>query len=386
MHDRSALGVANVSDAELAVMVSRSLGLVDSGRGGGGVVLLESSATVSPYHLEALTTAGRYRVRGVARTPTGDQPFSFFVKVVQSWGRTPAFAFVPVEMREMALASLPWDVEPRIYRSDLAARLPEGFTMPRAYAVLDIDDESAALWIEEIDAVDVVWGKERFVHAARLLGRLAGSESVSATTTVGRGAAQRLVRGYAEGRVAGQIVPALCSDDLWAHPLMSGTFDDELRADLLAAVDELDAIVEELESAPVATMHGDACTNNLLVQRTGDDLVLIDFGFWGEGPVGFDLGQLLVGEVQTGDRPASDLAVLEPDCVAAYVEGLSQEGFTADLDTVRRAHALQMLLFSGLSSPPLEHLDSPPTDELRRWTAERAAAARFMVDLVRVTS
>ena len=77
---------------------------------------------------------------------------------------------------------------------------------------------------------------------------------------------------------------------------------------------------------------------------------------------------------------------LEPECLAAYVEGLAAEGFAADLDTVRRAHALHMLLFSGLSSPPLERLDGPPTDELRRWTAERAAAARFMVDLVHATS
>lgn len=385
MHDRSALGDADVSDAELAVLVGRSLGIVGGG-GDDAVVLLESTATVSPYDLEALTTAGRYRVRGRARTPTGDQPFSFFVKVVQSWGRTAAFAFVPPEVREMALASFPWEVEPRMYRSDLAARLPQGLTMPTAYAVIDIDDESAALWIEEIDAVDVVWEKERFVHAAHLLGRLAGSKQVRETATAGRGDGQRLVRSYAEGRVTHQVAPALRSDDLWAHPLMTGTFDDDLRSELLSALDDLDAIVEELESMPVATLHGDACTNNLLVRRGGDDLVLIDFGIWGEGPVGFDLGQLLVGEVQTGDRPASDLSVLEPECLAAYVEGLAAEGFAADLDTVRRAHALHMLLFSGLSSPPLERLDGPPTDELRRWTAERAAAARFMVDLVHATS
>lgn len=384
MHDRSPLGVADVSDAELAVIVGRSFGLAEGGEDG-SVELLDSAATVSPYDLEALTTAGRYRVRGHARTAAGDRPFSFFVKVVQSWARTPAFAFVPREMQEMALASFPWDVEPRIYRSDLASRLPPGLRMPTAYAVVDIDDESAAMWIEEIDAVDAAWGKERFVNAARLLGRLAGSERVRATATAGRGDGQRLVRSYAEGRVAHQIIPALRSDDLWSHPLMTGTFDDELRADLLSAVHDLDAIVEELESAPVATLHGDACTNNLLVQRTGDDLVLIDFGFWGEGPVGFDLGQLMVGEIQTGDRPASDLLFVEPECLAAYVDGLAQEGFAADLDTVRRAHALQMLLFSGLSSPPLEHLNSPPTEELRRWTAERAAAARIMVDLAHTT-
>ena len=41
-----------------------------------------------------------------------------------------------------------------------------------------------------------------------------------------------------------------------------------------------------------------------------------------------------------------------------------------------------MLIFSGMSAIPVEHLASPPTPELHRIAAERAAAARFMLDLV----
>ena len=39
------------------------------------------------------------------------------------------------------------------------------------------------------------------------------------------------------------------------------------------------------------------CTNNLLVQRDSEDLVLIDYGFWSTQPLGFDLSQLLLGDV-----------------------------------------------------------------------------------------
>jgi len=44
---------------------------------------------------------------------------------------------------------------------------------------------------------------------------------------------------------------------------------------------------------------------------------MIDFGFWGSAPVGFDLTQLLVGEVQVGRRGARDLAELDEAIVAA---------------------------------------------------------------------
>lgn len=53
---------------------------------------------------------------------------------------------------------------------------------------------------------------------------------------------------------------------------------------------------------------------------------------------------------------------------------------------MRRAHALLMVIFSGLSAIPVEYLGSAPTPELHRVTAERAAAARFMLDLVDATA
>ena len=60
MHDRSALGPADVDDARLAVLVAAALGVDD-------VELLSSRAEVVAYDIEALTTAGRYRVTGRAR-------------------------------------------------------------------------------------------------------------------------------------------------------------------------------------------------------------------------------------------------------------------------------------------------------------------------------
>src|SRR5580765_2835208 len=103
MHDRSVLGSADVSDAELEQIVAGWLGEDPA-----TVELLGSSAEVVPYDLSAITTAGRYWVSGRVRTPAGVVPFRFFVKHVQSWSRSPLFAQVPPEHHEMAEAGVPW--------------------------------------------------------------------------------------------------------------------------------------------------------------------------------------------------------------------------------------------------------------------------------------
>jgi len=152
---RDVLGAAAVDAVVLADLVSAQLG-VDS-------VRLESvTAEVAPYDLEALTTAGRYWVHGTATTPDGTGlPYRFFVKVVQSWERSPFFQMVPEAMRAEALAMIPWEREPAVYRSDLGDLLPDGLTMPAARRVAEVDDLSAAVWLDAVDVQPVRWDVPR---------------------------------------------------------------------------------------------------------------------------------------------------------------------------------------------------------------------------------
>jgi hypothetical protein len=283
----------------------------------------------------------------------------------------------------VAQAGVPWRSEPEVYRSDLGERLPPGLSLPRAHAVFDLDELSAAIWLEAIDVDESRWDQERFGTAAHLLGRLAASPAVHALAGLGK---RDVARGYADGRLALQVFPALRDESLWLHPLVADAFDDHLRRRLLAAVEALPAFLDELDAMPLGTAHGDACPRNLLVERGHPNaFVAIDFGFWGEAPLGFDLGQLLLGEVQTGERSAADLGELEQLCLREYMRGLADEGCEAGLEQVRRAHALLMLIFAGLSAVPLEYLAIEPTPELKRLARERAAVARFILDLVDAT-
>ena len=171
MHDRAALGPADLDDDRLASLVADLWGLP-------AVTLLSSRTERVAYDVPSITTGSRTWVSGVADGGDGPRDFRVFVKVVQNWRRSPYFQFVPPELREWAASTVPWQTEALAYRGDLASALPQGLRMPRALAVVDLDEESRAIWLEAIDTVDDDWGRETYTEAAFLLGRLAGSADV----------------------------------------------------------------------------------------------------------------------------------------------------------------------------------------------------------------
>jgi hypothetical protein len=378
MHERSVLGTADVSDNELARMVADLLREDPA-----DVDLLDSRAEHVAYDFPTITTAGRYWVSGSAHTPSGAAPYRLFVKHIQCWSRSPLFEQVPPEIREMAAAGVPWRTEHLAYRSDLGDRLPEGLSMPRAVGVYDLDELSASVWMEEVTNPGVPWDLARFERAAYLLGRMAASPEVAVRGNVGE--TDFVVHTYLEGRLNSQVLPMLRDEGIWHHPLVAGAFDPELRDRLRAAADLAAAYVDELAAFPLVNVHGDASPNNLLPGATPDSFVLIDYGFWVRQPVGFDISQLVVGDIQIGRRTAADLPDLDAACVASYTRGLHDEGLDIPEDVARRAHALQLLIFTGLSTLPFEHLGAEPSPELHALAATRAAIARHSLDLVEAT-
>jgi Phosphotransferase enzyme family len=367
------LGLCESRDRQLEAMVS---------------ALLDAPAEILSVHVEryrydlpALTTRDRFHVSGTARTIDGQRrPYAFFVKVIQSWARSPLSHEVPGPLRAGVATLLPWRTEPDLYLSDLRDRLPAGLTVPRAFGVFDLDGESTAVWLDMVPARTVTWDVERHQRAAYLLGRLAASPAV--TPLAARISIGRTARLYADVWLAHNVIPELYRDDMWRHPLLVGAFDATLRARMLAAVTALPRLLDELDTVPLATAHGDACTRNLLVTDTDDCFTMIDFGFWGTAPVGFDLGQLLLGEIQVGERPAIHLPVLEQVCLPAYVNGLHDEGDDITLHQVRRSHAVLMTIFHAIPAIPYEHRTAEPTPQLRKLYTDRAATARFILDLL----
>ena len=387
VHHRSALGPDDVDDAELAAMVA---GLWDVP----AVELLDSSAEPVAYDIPSILTGARTWVRGHADAGNGPRGFTFFVKRVHHWRHSPAFAFVPPELGEWAAAALPWRAEPMIYASDLAERLPEGLSVPRALRVDERPDETAVVWIEAVEHDPAPWSPETYVDAARLLGRLSGSARVADLADIDPQPWH--VQYFVEGRLAHTVLPGLFDDATWQHPLVARHFDG-LRPALTATANHLDALAEEFAALPHRASHGDACPNNLLRHPSRPGFTLIDFGFWRPQPVGFDLSQLLVGDVQIGRRDADDLPELAEACLAAYAAGLAAEGLEVPDAVLRRGHAVSLMLFNGLPSLPLELLDEARgleasgalTDErldaMHHWSLQRSRIARYALDVLERT-
>ena len=120
--------------------------------------------------------------------------------------------------------------------------------MPRAVGVFDLDEKSAAVWLEKVAVVPRPWDDARYERAAYLLGRISGSQRVAELGDVGQHGFT--MADYANGRLFAQVIPMLRDDGVWQHPLVAAAFDDELRDRLRAAAGEVPAYVEEVLALP----------------------------------------------------------------------------------------------------------------------------------------
>jgi hypothetical protein len=365
-------------EGDVAEVGGLALGL-PSGR---SAVLARWTVETVPYGYGAPATGGLYRVRG---TSAGGDAFSIFVKQLQHVRHWRRLAMMPVGRRDSFIREFPWKQELAAWEDGFAHRLPEGLRVPELYRVSDIGDDRLLLWMEDIDAVEDVWPVSRYERAAYLLGGLAALRSgpeALAMAVMGQG---KVLSRYAAGRIGGVVVPLLHSDEVWRHPLLADAVDARLRTDLIGLVAELGPLIDRLTALPAAMPHGDASPQNLLVPRsTPDSLVAIDISMQSPMPLGFDLGQLLVGLVHAGMLSAAELPAVHEVLVPAYQAGLRDHGVVAAADKILLGYAGPLLVRAGFTSLPFELLTDAREsvdDELAATFGERAALTRFIVDL-----
>jgi hypothetical protein len=293
------------------------------------------------------------------------------------------FEIVVPAYLQAQVAAQPWRTEARLYASSLPTVLPDGFRMPRAYQVEDVDPERVRLWLEDLDEAFPVWDDARYARAAGLLGRLGGRCAPGRAPADLRDVTAPHLSLLTEGPLAHLTLPALAADATWAHPLIARAVDPELRHDLMALARRVPAWVERLDGLPRVFAHGDAAPQNLLATRDDPgDVVAIDWGgFAGYGPVGADLAQLLAGRAHTGELRTDDLPRVHATIVAAYADGLRAEGMDADPAAVELGSIGTLLLRAGFTALPLELLGREPTEEMAELFRSRAGLARFVADL-----
>ena len=195
------------------------------------------------------------------------------------------------------------------------------------------------------------------------------------------------LRYFVGGRVLRGCLPALRAAGTWRHPVLAAALhaaaDPGLPADLAALGARLPAVLDRLDQLPQCYAHGDASPQNLLIPAgRPDEVVVIDWGFGSLLPVGFDLGQLLVGLASAGQTPLADLSRIDAEIFEGYLDGLRDEGYDASPGDVRAGYLGGLAARSALCILPLELLGrEPPPADLQALFLRRLQLTRRLLDL-----
>ena len=185
----------------------------------------------------------------------------------------------------------------------------------------------------------------------------------------------RPIAGLFFGKVVNNDLTIQADDAFWADEIVASVVDDAFRTDLFRLADLMPAMIGELETLPAGMCHGDAAPDNL--REPGDgSIVLIDWSYGHVGPLGSDLGQLLVGRFDEAKETH------EPEEIAAaLLEGfLDGIGDVSDLASVERAWATHLAIRSVFGALLLDRPDLGEADQAA-ILARRAQVARFGLDL-----
>lgn len=328
------------------------------------------------YPFASPATAALYRLRG----PDG----SLFCKVLQHVRHWPTLQLMPPHVRADFVDQLPWRAELALWDAAELATLPDGLRAPVLHALVELPDERAAVWMENVVEASGAWDLPRYERAAHLLGRWnARSTDPALLQSCPHTRANFGLRMYGENAVAYRGLMPLGDDALWSHPWLADHAD--LRADLRELGGQLPAMLDRQDGYTMCVPHGDASPQNLLVPvAEPDTFVVIDISFRTPHALGFDLGQLLVGLVHAGELPADRMPGIAAAILPAYLRGLHDEGVTDQDEQARDAFATGVMVRSGFDGLLLELLEASDPGQ-RPAFDERVAMTRHLVDLYRST-
>jgi hypothetical protein len=377
------------------------------------VPLAGVSVTPISYDWGSPATAGLWRVDvRVLRQRAAVAARLFFVKLLRHPRLWPGLAMLPDEQSRLSFVQyFPWRFELDMYASEIAEALPPGLRMPVLHKVKHADGDHIALWFEFVEQEPGRWRLADYRRAAYLLGRLAARRRDGAAVNASLPGICRVglpgesLRFYARNRLTQWTVPALRDPELWRHPVIEAASrqvaDPSLAADMGELADRLPAILDLVAALPQTHAHGDASPQNLLRPASEPGtLVVIDWGFGDLLPIGFDLGQLLVGLAHTGETDPDELGAIDAAIMPGYLDGLADEGYDVAPGLVRAGYLGGLAVRSALCALPLEQLSgraaARPTralrqalggaaqsDELVELFATRLRLTRVMVDLAK---
>jgi hypothetical protein len=270
-----------------------------------------------------------FRFQGEARDAGETVPWSLIQKAV-----------TPAEKASDPAGIRYWKREALAYQSGMLHRLPGGnVTAPACYEVHERPDGSIWLWLEDVkEDVGSPWSVDQYAVAARHLGQFNGAYLAGQPLPSEPWITHSWLRKYVEN--AAPMVEFVRNNP--DHPIVMESYPGVALAQLLAAWDEHEAILDMLDSLPQVFCHQDAFRGNLFGRQ--GKTILIDWGFSGIAPLGTELVALVLGSVGLYKIPVDRIEDLDQRCFESYLQGLRDAGWSGDPKLVRMGYAITSLL------------------------------------------
>jgi Phosphotransferase enzyme family len=386
----------------LAALSADQVARLASAAKGRPVCVAGTSVRPIGYDWGSPATAGLWRVDvREARDAGARAAVSFFVKLLRHPRLWPGLSQLPdEESRKSFIDAFPWRFELDMYEAGIAGALPPGLRVPVLHTARHTGTDYIALWSDFVDTEPGPWQLSDYRHAAYLLGRMAARRRDGAAVNANLpdicrvGLPGRSLRFYASTRVFRAVRPSLRDGALWRHPVVAAALaragDPELPAEMSALAERVPAILDMLDGLPQTHAHGDASPQNLLRPRgEPGTLVVIDWGFGDLLPIGFDLGQLLVGLAHAGETDPGELTAIDAAIFPAYLDGLADEDYEVDPRLVRAGYVGGLAARSALCGIPVELLAASAAgrpdggQDLQELFASRLRLTRVMIDLAK---
>jgi hypothetical protein len=277
---------------------------------------------------------GLLRISGHGHDDLGVRPWSAALKIIKK----------PQTDREPSHLGY-WMREIYAYDTGLVASLP-GPVVPARYFGTTMYPDSAWLWMELIsEDTDSQWRLPEYAFAAHQLGRFNGACAIGDSLLD----APWLTRDHARVWTSW-----FDFETAWQQPQVQQYFPVRTRVRLEQLWAERERFFTTLDRLPQVFSHFDYKRSNLFLRQRDDkerEVVVVDWGDCGIGPLGGDLVFLIGASTWFFDWEPAHVADLSATAFEAYMRGLGEAGWQGDQKLIRLAYSAWIALHFGLTMP-----------------------------------
>ncbi|REE83854.1 phosphotransferase family enzyme [Paenibacillus taihuensis] len=271
------------------------------------------------------TTAGIYRVHGLAHVRGEEKSWSLVLKVSK--------ADSDDKLKDDIQHHNYWLREALLFESGLLDELPESILRaPRSYLVEEQADGTAWLWMEHVDGY-YPRTKEQLVHVAHQLGRFGGEYLMGRS---GLPSETWICRSWLKSWIVGsrQYAPD-------PHPYVDQLQKENERS-IWAWFQQLEREEEQLlaslQRLPRVLAHQDLGHKNILLVQDpqgAEQVVFIDWQFMSISGVGEDLAKMFGVNMSNGVIPLGHYREYREALFDSYIAGLRAAGWDGDAALAR---------------------------------------------------